>query len=91
MTGFGCAGALNYECALIIPPGFSHSIAEGRIGEPLLVEADFGFRQPVEPEHRLFDLALGGGALLDLGIYPIQLCALVLGCPSTWWPKASSA
>jgi predicted dehydrogenase len=56
-------------------------IGEGRIGEPLLVEADFGFRRPVEPDHRLFDLALGGGALLDLGIYPIQLCSLVLGSP----------
>ena len=56
-------------------------IGEGRIGEPLLVEADFGFRRPPEPAHRLFDLALGGGALLDLGIYPIQLCSLVLGSP----------
>lgn len=56
-------------------------IGEGRIGEPLLVEADFGFRRPLEPAHRLFDLALGGGALLDLGIYPIQLCSLVLGSP----------
>lgn len=56
-------------------------IGEGRIGEPLLVEADFGFRRPLEPDHRLFDRALGGGALLDLGIYPIQLCSLVLGSP----------
>jgi predicted dehydrogenase len=54
---------------------------EGRIGQPLVVEADFGFRVPVISEHRLFDLALGGGALLDLGIYPVQLCAFVLGLP----------
>jgi predicted dehydrogenase len=54
---------------------------EGRIGQPLMVEADFGFRMPVMPTHRLFDPALGGGALLDLGIYPVQLCALVLGHP----------
>jgi predicted dehydrogenase len=54
---------------------------EDRIGQPLLVEADFGFRVPVSAEHRLFNLALGGGALLDLGIYPVQLCAFVLGLP----------
>jgi predicted dehydrogenase len=54
-------------------------IGEGRIGEPLLVEADFGFRRPVVPSHRHFARELGGGALLDLGIYPIQLCTLVLG------------
>jgi predicted dehydrogenase len=56
-------------------------LAEGRIGEPLVVEADFGFRMSVAPEHRLFDRQLGGGALLDLGIYPVQLCSLVFGTP----------
>jgi predicted dehydrogenase len=54
-------------------------IGEGRIGEPLLVEADFGFRRPVDPAHRHFARELGGGALLDLGIYPVQLSTLVLG------------
>lgn len=56
-------------------------LAGGRIGEPLMVEADFGFRVPVTAEHRLFNPALGGGALLDLGIYPLQLCSLVFGGP----------
>lgn len=54
-------------------------LASGRIGEPQVVEADFGFALPYDPVHRLFDLALGGGSLLDLGIYPIQLCSLVFG------------
>jgi predicted dehydrogenase len=54
-------------------------VGSGRIGQPLLVEADFGFRRPIEPEHRLFRADLGGGGLLDLGIYPLQLSTLLLG------------
>jgi predicted dehydrogenase len=56
-------------------------LSEDRIGQPLLVEADFGFRSDVNPSHRHFDLAQGGGALLDLGIYPVQLSTLVFGAP----------
>jgi predicted dehydrogenase len=56
-------------------------LADQRIGEPLLVEADLGWRSPVNPDDRHFDLAQGGGALLDLGVYPVQLCSLVLGRP----------
>jgi predicted dehydrogenase len=54
-------------------------VGSGRIGDPLLVEADFGLRRAVEPDHRLFRADLGGGGLLDLGIYPLQLCTLLLG------------
>lgn len=56
-------------------------LADGRVGTPLVVESDFGFRRPVDPAHRLFAPALGGGALLDLGVYPLQLASLVLGPP----------
>jgi predicted dehydrogenase len=51
----------------------------GEIGTPITVDADFGFVVPFDPEHRLFVNALGGGALLDLGIYPLQLAVGVLG------------
>ncbi len=54
-------------------------VGGGRIGEPIFVEADFGFRRPLDRDDRLFRLDLGGGGLLDLGIYPLQLCTLVLG------------
>jgi len=56
-------------------------LADGRVGTPRMVEADFGFRRPVDPAHRLFDPVLGGGALLDLGIYTAQLASLVFGAP----------
>ena len=58
-------------------------LGEERIGPPTVVDADFGFARPIDPVHRLFDRALGGGALLDLGIYPLQLCSLVLGPPTS--------
>ena len=55
------------------------SSTRARIGEPLLVEADFGWRSPVVPTDRHFDLEQGGGALLDLGVYTVQLSQFVLG------------
>ncbi|MBL7501856.1 Gfo/Idh/MocA family oxidoreductase [Frankia sp. CNm7] len=56
-------------------------VAAGEIGDVLLVEAEFGFRAPFDPAHRLFDPALGGGSILDIGIYPVQLAHLLLGAP----------
>lgn len=56
-------------------------LGEGRIGTPLVVDADLGLRVPFDPTHRLYDLEVGGGATLDLGIYPVQLASLVLGAP----------
>jgi predicted dehydrogenase len=58
-------------------------IADGVIGEVTTVHADFGLQGPFEATHRLRDPALGGGALLDLGVYPINLAHLVLGSPAT--------
>ena len=57
-------------------------LGDGVIGEVMSVDADFGLRFRRDPAHRLFDLALGGGALLDLGVYPLQLASLVLGPPT---------
>ncbi|MEZ0066309.1 putative dehydrogenase [Streptacidiphilus sp. MAP12-20] len=57
-------------------------IADGAIGRLRTVHADFGIAGPFEPTHRLRDPALGGGALLDLGVYPVSLAHLLLGAPA---------
>lgn len=54
-------------------------ISEGRIGEVRLLKADFGFTAPFDRENRLFDKDLGGGALLDVGIYTVSYSAFILG------------
>jgi len=54
-------------------------LAAGVIGDVLMLNADFGFNQPFDPTHRAFDPALGGGALLDVGIYPVSLASMVFG------------
>lgn len=58
-------------------------VADGVIGEVVAVHADFSIALDFDPTHRLFDLANGGGALLDLGIYPINFAWLFLGRPDT--------
>lgn len=55
----------------------------GRIGEVTTVRADLSRHFAYDASHRLFDLAAGGGALLDLGVYPLHFEWLVLGPPSS--------
>jgi predicted dehydrogenase len=54
-------------------------LAEGAIGEGRMMIADFGFRADVNPHSRLFDPAMGGGGLLDVGVYPISLASMIFG------------
>jgi predicted dehydrogenase len=58
-------------------------IAEGTLGEIRAVSADHTQSLPTDPAHRLNALELGGGALLDLAIYPISFVHDVLGAPLT--------
>lgn len=54
-------------------------IEKGKIGEPKLGKADFCFQGPTEPKDRLMNPALAGGAVLDVGIYPLYLARFLLG------------
>jgi predicted dehydrogenase len=56
-------------------------IKDGEIGELKFLNADFGFVAPFDAGSRLYDLQLGGGSLLDVGIYPLFLALLILGKP----------
>ncbi|GIF24176.1 putative dehydrogenase [Actinoplanes tereljensis] len=58
-------------------------VEDGAIGWVSSIHADFGLQGPFEPEHRLRNPELGGGALLDLGVYPINLAHLIMGAPTS--------
>lgn len=51
------------------------------LGEVKTLKADFGFTTPFDPEGRVFNKKLGGGSLLDVGIYPLFAALSILGYP----------
>jgi predicted dehydrogenase len=56
-------------------------INEGALGEIVTIEADHGQWFEQDPAFRLFAPELGGGALLDLGVYPVSFASMLLGTP----------
>ena len=56
-------------------------VAAGDIGEPVLVQGDFGISLDYDSTGRHFDPTLGGGAVLDLGVYPLSLAQHLMGRP----------
>ena len=56
---------------------------DGTLGDIGSVVADHGQKMPVDHEGRMYNKSLAGGALLDLGIYPIQLDSMILGAPTS--------
>ena len=58
-------------------------VDSGRLGDVRSLTADFGSLSPLDPTHRAFSLELGGGALLDLGIYPISFASMLFGNPTS--------
>lgn len=63
----------------------------GEAGKLLHMNARFAFQAPYDPEDRKFNLSLGGGSLLDIGIYPVIDALYFIGVPSEILAKASFA
>jgi predicted dehydrogenase len=69
------------------------AVRDGEIGEVRSLRASFGFAHPFDAGDRLWAKEAGGGALLDLGVYPVALAHLLLGVPArvhAWGGKAPS-
>jgi len=56
-------------------------LSEGELGELEILAADLGIRRTIESRERLFRPELGGGALLDVGVYPLSFASLLFGEP----------
>jgi len=54
-------------------------VTDGMIGDVRFFQADFCYRNPWNPQHRTLDPELGGGAMLDVGIYPISFASMLFG------------
>jgi len=70
--------AFMYRCHPLVRE-LAARLAQGEIGEVRHVRADFGFRTERNPASRLYAPELGGGAILDVGCYPMSLARLVAG------------
>ena len=70
--------AFMYRCHPLVRELLAR-LSDGVIGPVRHVRADFAFRVPRNPEGRLFNLALGGGGILDVGGYPISFARLIAG------------
>lgn len=57
-------------------------LADGAIGEPRLLMADLGIVCERDPDNRFLNPDLGGGALLDVGVYPLSLAMMLFGTPT---------
>jgi len=69
----------------IFQPSFQKAmeiIHSGELGALKMVRSDFAFNAEYNPEKRLYNINLGGGSLLDIGIYPIFMSLMALGKPS---------
>lgn len=63
-------------------------IKQGEIGTVRYINADFAFLAEEKPGSRMFDLKLGGGSLMDIGVYPLFLAYSLLGIPENVYAQS---
>jgi predicted dehydrogenase len=73
-----CMEAMWMACHPLVVE-LARRLRDGELGEPRQVHADLGFVVPADASSRMWDPALGAGALLDMGIYPLTFARLMLG------------
>ena len=57
-------------------------VSQGAVGEVRMVTVDLGFRAEINPQGRLFNMDLAGGALLDVGCYVVSFASMLMGTPN---------
>jgi predicted dehydrogenase len=77
-SGLFCMEAMWMACHPLIRD-LRVRLDTGEFGTPRQVHADLGFVVPADASSRMWDPALGAGALLDMGIYPLTFARLMLG------------
>jgi len=70
-----------WSCFLPSMMRLKAEMQNGTIGKPMLLQCNFGFILPFNPQHRVYDPALGGGSIPDIGIYPLFAALHLFGAP----------
>lgn len=68
--------ALMYRCHPLTSR-LAQRVRSGEIGELVVIKSSFCDAFPFDPAHRAYNRSLGGGAILDLGVYPASLARLL--------------
>jgi predicted dehydrogenase len=70
-------------CTRFMPSlrGVSEQIDRGTPGKVSMLQCDFGFILPFDPENRVYNPLLGGGSIPDIGIYPVFMALYLFGYP----------
>jgi predicted dehydrogenase len=61
---------------------FKDEMLNGTVGRPHLLQCNFGFISPYDPQRRVYNPELGGGSIPDIGVYPLFVAMYLFGAPT---------